>query len=600
MHRFIRRVREKHGSERGFYMIWFALTMVMLMGFAGLALEFSRWDSLGNRIQKAADAAALAGAVFMPENIGNLAFTTAKTTASKNGFTHGSDGVVITTAPGSLANQLKVTISVPTKNPFGAIVGYSDSTIVRSAVGEYQLSQNLGSPENSFGNDPETCPGTEPCFPNFWGNIFGPSSPKGNGDAIQSVGPNNNSNLCPTSTDNCASNVNKDYSAAGHFYGIDVPAGATGALNVRIFDPAFVHVGDNCGVRADGATDDNDAKNSLTVASALIEADIPGYPAGDPPSVRYAPGTTNKYCSGDQHYNNLSNNLNPWTTWTLRAPDSSTWDPTDNPIVCQAEFPGLYPERANDLPNGPVDANHLADLLKLPTDYAGTNPGRPFASFFRQWVEICSVASPSQGTYFLQVQTATRINGTSTPVAGGANRYAVKVGLGTNFTSSNNLRLYGNARMGIYANAKGADTRFYLTRVPSGHAGHRLVLQFFDVGDASQAGDISVLPPTDSNVAGGLFSSCQYTAPPGASNGPPWGTLVNTASGCKITNVSSSNFNGQWITLQVEIPDTYSCNDGDPLGCWTQLRFTYPASTNVNDTTTWAAFLLGDPVRLVE
>lgn len=576
-------------------MVWFALTMVTLMGFAGLALEFSRWDNLGNRIQKAADAAALAGAVFMPENLGNIAYTTAKSTASKNGFTHGTDGVVITTAPGSLANQLKVTISVPTKNPFGAIVGYGDSTIVRHAVGEYQLSQNLGSPQNSYGNDPES----GATQPQFWGNIFGPASPKGNGDAIQAVGAAANSSLCPSSTDNCGANINKDYSAAGYFYGIDVPAGASGALNVQIFDPAFVHVGDNC-------TDAN-AVASLNNAATLTAAEIPGYSGSTTPAVRYASGSASAFCSGDQFYGSPNNNPGagqllpaPWTTWTLRGPDNSTWDPTNNPVVCQAEFPGVYPETGSDQPNGTVDANRLKTLLQDAANYPGTNPGASFASFFRQWVQICSIANPSQGTYFLQVQTATKIGGAATPNGGGSNRYAIRVGLGSNFATSNNVRLYGNSTMGIYANASGADTRFYLTRVPSGHAGHRLVLQFFDTGDASQAGDISVLPPPDSNVTGGLFSGCQYTAPPGNSTGPPWGTLVNTSSGCKITGVSSASYNGQWVTLQVQIPDDYTCNDSDPLGCWTRLRFTYPAGTTVNDTTTWAAFMLGDPVRLVE
>ena len=108
------------------------------------------------RFQKAVDAAALAGAVFMPENAGNKAFTTAQSISSQNGFTNGSNGVTVTTAAGKLPNQLKVTVSINTKNPWGAMVGYNNTTIVRSAVAEYQLPQNLGSPQNSYGNDPES------------------------------------------------------------------------------------------------------------------------------------------------------------------------------------------------------------------------------------------------------------------------------------------------------------------------------------------------------------------------------------------------------------------------------------------------------------
>src|SRR3954453_18883914 len=117
--RFLQRARDEHGHERGFYMVWFALTFVPILGFAALALEYNRWTNLATRMQKAADAAALGGAVFMPENVGNKAFTTAKTIASETGFTDGSGAVPIPPAAGRLPNQLKVTISLNTKNPWG-------------------------------------------------------------------------------------------------------------------------------------------------------------------------------------------------------------------------------------------------------------------------------------------------------------------------------------------------------------------------------------------------------------------------------------------------------------------------------------------------
>jgi Flp pilus assembly protein TadG len=586
MHRFIARAREGRQTERGFFMVWFALMFVTLLGFGGLALEFNRWENIGTRVQKAADAAALAGAVFLPDNLPQ-AVTTAKNTSMMNGFTNGTAGISVTAVKGRLPNQLKVTISVPTKNPWGAVVGYANSTIVRSAVGEYQLPQNLGSPQNSYGNNAESPPAGGQ--PQFWGNIFGPASAKGKGDAYQSA-------LCGGGVDNCPSGgSNADYDSKGYFYGIDVPVGATGALNVQVFDPAYVMVGDNC--------TDGDAVASLNKAAALSAASIPGYSGAVTPAVRYASGSASAYCTGDMSYfSDSSNNLNPWTTWTLRSPDASGWDPTNNPIVCQAQFPGVFPERTTDLPNsGTVSSDRLSDLLKQSTNYPGVTPAMRFNDFFRRWVTLCSVATPISGTYFLQVQTNFKIDGTAAPNAGGANRYAIQVGLGTNYATSNGLRLYGNARMGIYANATGADTRFYLTRILPGEAGKVLVLQFFDTGDASSAGDISVLPPPDSNVASGTFASCKYTAPPGNSTGPPWGTLVTTASGCKVTGVSSGGgWDGQWITYEIPIPSSYDCDDTIATGCWTRLKFTYPAGTTVNDTTSWVAYVLGEPVRLIQ
>ena len=226
-------------------MVWMALTLVTLTAFAGLGLEYSRWNTLATRIQKAADAAALAGAIFMPENVPSPKSRhrrdhharTQQFRRRHRGHHRHPDPTA-----GKLPNQLKVTISVPTHNPWGQLVNYNSTTITRSAVAEYQLPQNLGSPANTYGNDPESAVVPQP---QFWGNVFGPSSTKGKGDAIQSAGPNASATLCDA--DNCPGSVNKDYDANGYFYGIDVPAGAVGALNVQVFDPAFVHVGDNCG-----------------------------------------------------------------------------------------------------------------------------------------------------------------------------------------------------------------------------------------------------------------------------------------------------------------------------------------------------------------
>lgn len=587
-------------------MVWFAITFVTLTAFAGLALEYNRWQQIATRAQKAADAASLAGAVFMPENSGNKAFNTAQNISTLNGFKNGTNGVTVTAAVGMLPNQLKVTVAINTKNPWGAMVGYNSTTIVRSAVAEYQLPQNLGSPQNIYGNDPELA--NQSGQPQLWGNVFGPASPKGNGDAILSVGPSASSTNCPTTTDNCngpalapVANVNRDYDANGYFYGIDVPANPTGALNVQVFDPAFVHVGDTCGAKdSNGNFTDSPAYSELTNAATLSAGSILGYPSGDAPSVRYAPGLT-KYCNGDISY---SGTTNPWTVWTLRSPDISTWDPTNNPIVCQAEFPGIYPEQTNDQPNGPSDSpgfTHLSNLLKSNANYAGVSPAMKFSQFFRQWVNLCSVTSPVQGTYFLQIQTVKKIDGTATPVGGGANRFSIRAGLGSNYATNNGLHVYGNQKMGAYANATGANTQFYLTRVLPGEAGKTLVLNFFDTGDAGSPGDLSILPPADSNVTGGIFANCVYTAPPGNATGPPWGTFAATSSGCKITGVSSGGgYNGQWVTWKIPIPNNYTCDTVNATGCWAKLKFAYPAGTSVNDTTTWAAYILGEPVRLIQ
>jgi hypothetical protein len=157
--------------------------------------------------------------------------------------------------------------------------------------------------------------------------------------------------------------------------------------------------------------------------------------------------------------------------------------------------------------------------------------------------------------------------------------------------------------MGAYANATGANTQFFLTRVLPGEAGKTLVLNFYDTGDASQPGTLAVLPPSDSNVTGGAFANCLFTMPPGNATGPPWGTFSATQSGCQITGVSNSgtpNYNGQWVTWEIPIPANYTCNQNTALGCWAKLQFVYPNGTSVSDTTTWSAYILGEPVRIIQ
>jgi hypothetical protein len=48
----------------------------------------------------------------------------------------------------------------------------------------------------------------------------------------------------------------------------------------------------------------------------------------------------------------------------------------------------------------------------------------------------------------------------------------------------------------------------------------------------------------------------------------------------------------------VPIPEGHTCDEADPNGCWITVLADFPGG--VADTTTWAAEIIGDPVRLVE
>ena len=138
-----------------------------------------------------------------------------------------------------------------------------------------------------------------------------------------------------------------------------------------------------------------------------------------------------------------------------------------------------------------------------------------------------------------------------------------------------------------------------------GEAGKTLVLNFYDTGDASQPGTLAVLPPPDSNVTGGVFANCLFTAPPGNATGPPWGTFITTAVRLQDHRESATrerpNYNGQWVTWRDPDPGELHLQRRRPArAAGRKLQFIYPAGTSVSDTTTWSAYILGEPVRLIQ
>jgi len=109
------------GEERGVVAVWLAITLVVLLGFAGWAIDFAHWKSDATKMQRAADAAALAGAVYLPDDPAG-AIAAAKQVASQNGY---SSGVSATTLDS--ANQLKVTINSNVKSDFAKVIGISSA-----------------------------------------------------------------------------------------------------------------------------------------------------------------------------------------------------------------------------------------------------------------------------------------------------------------------------------------------------------------------------------------------------------------------------------------------------------------------------------------
>ena len=299
----------------------------------------------------------------------------------------------------------------------------------------------------------------------------------------------------------------------------------------------------------------------------------------------YDSAASSPYCTGDQFYADGGNtNTPPWTTIIVRGPDDTPSDPTNNPVICSLNFPG-----------------YLGDLAAAVSATTKVDPAAPdlFVKYFRQWYNLCNVNISDGGLYFIQVETATKVDGTTAPNGGGANRFAC--GSGSTTASSRASR------------ASTARAAWACTRTPRAPTPPSTWCGYCPARPAATSCSTSSTPVTPRRRARSPCSrrrtrtwapasaDCTYTPPPGNNTGPPWGTFTPTASGCKVNNVSSSGgFNGQWVQYKVPVPDSYTCNYNDPNGCWVRVNFNFPSQTSVSDTTTWSATIEGDPVRLVE
>lgn len=574
-----RAMRNGRDGERGFVLVWFALMLVVLIAIGGIAVDFAHWFQVGGQEQKAADAAALAGAVFLPEDLTN-AQSTAIAIAKKNGFTITDADVV----RGDRPDQLKVTVSTTTNNILASVIGFGSTTITKTATGEYQKPVAMGSPTNQFGNDPESTatPGS-PSYPNMWASIAGPANPKINGDAYAAGSCSSGPDLCtgaPTPDRSCAySGGNSDFSCHGYDYTVHVPSGGS-TFQIQAFDAGFVNVGNNCG----GANDD---AGNLAAAQKLKISKVQGWPStvqSDGPGVRYHPvaSTSNpndpglRYCTGD----NSDGDPKITTTYTVLGPAAIPGDVASAPPtpVCTKVYPA-------------VDGD-LSKRLTAPTPKVAVSPSPEYlGQYFRQWDNLCpSNVSASAGDYFVRVQTNLTTGGAPNTVGNGHNRFALRA-------TDTNVQIYGNANMGAYADA-GASlaSEFYLARLTPGASGRTLDLRLFDIGDADQAGTLTIKPPreaTDRSKGGQPITSfigCTYQRGTGAS-------FRSTGPGCTIGDVNHDDYNGRWLDIKVPMPDGYDCNSADPAGCWIKIRYSFPGQ--ISDTTSWTASVDGDPVRLI-
>ena len=494
----------------------------------------------------------------------------------------------------SKPSQIKVTVSTKVQNAFAGSFGDRFTIVSRSAVADFNGPAPMGSPCNAYGNEPAGAitadtnrgpnasqivapAGGASCTsnPQFWGAIAGPDTPKANGDAYMT-------RTCASGNAGCTGTTNTEFDPLGYFYVVRVGQAALGSpMTIQLYDPAFVEVGDNC------------TQPTTTSGWALANNMNPYVP--NDATTRYVSGAASGYCNGDVLNGGAATDM--VTSFGLRMPTDTYQPKLATPMpACERQYGGY------------ANTNATSQVLTAPTT---PKPNAAYkvevAKVFRQWLDLCTFTPTVAGDYYLQIRTNVALGGASDGEGGyknnanvfsqgtddsavhgnGNNRWAIRV----KGTKRSLISVSAFEHMGMYANytngSVGATSTFNLVRVVPAAATKTLKIGFFDTGDASQPGTLTVQPPPDSNLPASI-PNCTGS-----------GVVNGALSGCQLTNVSSSNYNGKWEYVNVPIPANYTCTVSQAGGCWFTVKFAFSSGVP-NDTTTWTAKIDGDPVRLIQ
>ncbi|GAA1919617.1 hypothetical protein GCM10009737_21470 [Nocardioides lentus] len=585
--------RRRTRDEAGYVALVVAILFSSVMlGLAAIGVDVARWYVEAERVQTAADAAALAGVVYLPDNMAK-AVTTARKSAELNGYEHGVNAEV-TVGYGERRSQLDVTISTEVDNQFGAAIGVDTATVGRRAAADYTSPAPMGSPCNTFGNEPlggsdaNSGPrlGQSTCAsqPNLWGAIEGPDTDKASGDRYSTT-PCGPADPGFSATYGCAASRNSEATyPEGYFFAVRVTSALIGkSVRLQIFDPAFYHTGTSCTLNMPtNVTSMSNTANKYTTDARTR------YLSGS--------GSTRPFCTGDVSLN--TSKAAPVTSFALRGANDAS-DPMEGPGIagCTAQFRGYTTAPST---------NNLTSSSGSYNDAA--------AKTFRQWVDLCSFTPTRAGNYFVQVRTNVELggvpesNGTATPIVyrnnpnvllatgarttgNGANAFALRAIA----PSNDQVAVSGWARMPMLQNAPGTVAEFHMLRVLPSAAGQSISFEFFDSADVNetttQPGKVTVLPPVD---ATGTITTTGLTGCTQALNDA---TFAPADVGCSV-KVSRKTHNGQLQRMSIPIPDDYTCTDTTQSGCWFKIRVELGGT--ITDVTTWDASLEGDPVRLIE
>ena len=236
--RIIRPSRRRARDQRGLVIVYFAMTLIVLMIASAFVVDLGAWYARAQEIQKAADAAAMAGVSYLPGDP-TSAVNTAIATAAKNGFVDGANGgtihVTAATVPGE-SRQLRVDIKDDKVAQYFSKAFYSGTSESRHGTAEYLAALELGSPENGFGMGNLYNPSQSG---NFWAAVDGYCNAREQGDLKLAHSDGEYISGAWDCSASTSDTYASSYDPTGYTYQVEVPSGHP-QLIIEAYDPAFV------------------------------------------------------------------------------------------------------------------------------------------------------------------------------------------------------------------------------------------------------------------------------------------------------------------------------------------------------------------------
>ena len=129
----------------------FVLMIFVVTGSVAVVTDVSWFWVNQQKMQRAADAGALAGAVYLPGNVSG-AYAAAQAATARNGYTNGVGNVVVTPQQDQVnKRRLGVTVQGPVGTYFARVFGMNQITASAKSKAEFTLPVPMGSPQNYYG-----------------------------------------------------------------------------------------------------------------------------------------------------------------------------------------------------------------------------------------------------------------------------------------------------------------------------------------------------------------------------------------------------------------------------------------------------------------